>query len=550
MKASDLFVRCLEQENIEYVFGVPGEENADFLLSLDQSPSVRFILTRHEQGAAFMADVYGRLTGNPAVALGTLGPGATNLVTGVANATMDRSPMLVLTGQGDLQSQHKESHQIIDTVAMYRPITKWATAIRHPDDIPEVVRKAVRVARTEKPGAVHVELPEDIAGQQSTTEPLTPRRFRRPRPDDTSIEQAYEMLQSSRRPVIIAGNGTIRRRASCELRRFCERTGIGVISTFMAKGCVDRDAEYCLFTIGLQQRDQLTYHVAESDLVITIGYDMAEYPPRLWNVHREKPNIHIDFLPAEIDAHYHPELELIGDIAHTLELLTERVERSPLSPIDLGPQQQTRQTLLEDFSHYKDDDTEGTIRPQKVLWDVRQALEPSDILLCGVGAHKMWVGRYYHCHEPNTCLISNGFCAMGMPLPGAIAAHLVHPDRHVFGVTGDGDFMMNVHEMETARRLGSDITVMVWEDCDYGLITWKQQTEFGRHMDMTFGNPDWQQLADAFGWQCQIVRRSRDLRAAVDRGIAHRGPSLVVVPIDYRENLLLTERLGKIAGRI
>jgi len=550
MKASDLFIECLEQEQIEYVFGVPGEENADLLLSLNASESIRFILTRHEQGAAFMADVYGRLTGNPAVALGTLGPGATNLVTGVANATMDRSPMLVITGQGDVQSQHKESHQIIDVVAMYGPITKWATSIRHPDNIPEVVRKAVRVCRTEKPGAVHIELPEDIAGQDAIGEPLTPLRFRRPRPDDTAIGQAIEMLQASQRPVIIAGNGTIRRRASSELRRFCERTGIGVISTFMAKGCVDRDADYCLFTIGLQQRDQLSTYVDESDLVITIGYDMAEYPPRLWNSKSEKPILHIDFTPAEIDAHYHPAVELIGDIANTIDLLMQQVNRCALPPLDSARAKETRRTLQEDFAHFRDDDTEGLIRPQKALWDMRQALAPCDILLCGVGAHKMWVGRYFHCHNPNTCLISNGFCSMGMPLPGAIAAHLVHPDRNIFVLTGDGDFLMNVQEMETAKRLDVRITVMIWEDHDYGLITWKQQIEFGRHIDMRFGNPNWPLLAEAFGWQCEMVSRSRDLRAAIDRGLAHYGPSLIVVPIDYRENSLLTERLGAIAGRI
>src|SRR5262245_22036399 len=238
MNAAQLFVRCLEEEQIEYVFGVPGEENAEFIFAIVDSKNIRFILTRHEQAAAFMADVYGRLTGNPAVALGTLGPGATNLVTGVANATMDRSPMLVVTAQGDLQSQHKESHQIINAVDLYRPITKWATAIRHPDDVPEVVLKAVRTARTEKPGAVHIEPSEDIAAEEAKGPPIPPRRFRRPLPDDKCIRQAVEMLQSARRPVIIAGNGTIRRRASCELRRFCERTHIGVINTFMAKGCV------------------------------------------------------------------------------------------------------------------------------------------------------------------------------------------------------------------------------------------------------------------------------------------------------------------------
>jgi acetolactate synthase I/II/III large subunit len=277
---------------------------------------------------------------------------------------------------------------------------------------------------------------------------------------------------------------------------------------------------------------------------------MVEYPPQLWNMRGDKPNIHIDFTPAEIDAYYNPELELIGDIAGALELLTQRIQVAGIPAIDIESQQRTRQRLLADFARYKDDDTDGTIRPQKALWDVRQSLGPRDILLSGVGAHKMWVGRYYHCHEPNTCLISNGLCAMGMPLPGAIAAHLVHPDRKIFIVAGDGDFLMNVHEMETAKRLGSRFTAMIWEDKDYGLITWKQKTQHGHHVDMTFGNPNWQQLADAFGWQCQIVRRSRDLRGAIDRGLDYEDPSLIIVPIDYRENELLTARLGEITGKI
>jgi len=550
MKASDLFVECLERESIEYVFGVPGEENADFLLSLDQSDKIRFILTRHEQGAAFMADAYGRLAGNPAVALGTLGPGATNLVTGVANANMDRSPMIVLTGQGDTQLYHKESHQVIDVVGMFKPITKWAHSIRHPDTIPEVIRKAVRTCRAEKPGAVHVELPEDIAGLQTEARPLQPHRFRRPAPDQKALDAALALLKTSYRPVIIAGNGTIRRRASCELRRLCEKTGIGVVSTFMAKGCVSVDAEYCLYTIGLQQRDQLSYHVAESDQIITIGYDMAEYPPRLWNFHGDKPIIHIDFAPAEIDAHYHPEVELIGDVANILTALNDRLETEGCPTIDLERQRETRRIMQEDFAAHRDDDTQGRIRPQKVLWDVRESMEPKDLLLCGVGAHKMWVGRYFHCYEPNTCLISNGFCSMGMPLPGAIAAHLVHPDRQTIAIAGDGDFLMNVQEMETARRLDSNITMIVWEDRDYGLISWKQDVEFRRHTDMTFGNPRWELLADAFDWQCLIVESSRELRAVLDKARDHRGPSLVVIPIDYEENQLLTERLGRLSSRL
>jgi acetolactate synthase-1/2/3 large subunit len=546
MKASDLLVRCLEREGITHVFGVPGEENADVMMSLRDS-SIRFVLTRHEQGAAFMAEVYGRLTGNPAVCLGTLGPGATNLITGVADANMDRAPLIVLTGQGATTRQHKESHQIMDVVEMYRPVTKWAAAIRHPDSIPEMVRKAVRLARMEKPGAAHLELAEDIAKLESTAQPMEPRRFRRPGPDDTIIDRAFELLSRSKRPVILAGNGAVRRRATKQLRRFCEKTGIGVVNTFMAKGCVDRHAEYCLFTIGLQQKDYPVHAVDEADLVITIGYDLVEYPPRLWNPNGRKTILDIDFLPAEIDAQYHPAVEVIGDIAHALWMLNERVDRQGLPRYDLERQRVWRGRMLEDLAAHQDDDTEGVIRPQKALWDVRQALGSNDILLSGVGAHKMWIARYFHCDEPNTCIIPNGFCAMGLPLPGAIAAHLVHPDRKIFGIAGDGDFLMNVQEMETARRLNADITLMVWEDGGYGLIAWKQDSEFGTHTDLAFGNPNWRELAQAFGWQGQYVTRSRELAPAIRRALEHHGPSLIVIPIDYRENPLLTKRLGDIA---
>lgn len=543
MKASDLLVACLEREGITHIFGVPGEENADFMMSLEGS-SIRFVLTRHEQGAAFMAEVYGRLTGNPAVCLGTLGPGATNLITGVADANMDRAPMLVITGQGAVTRQHKESHQVMDVVEMYRPVTKWAVAIHHPDNIPEIVRKAVRLARSEKPGAVLLELAEDVAKEQTERHPMEPRRFRRSAPDDQVVDEVWAMISAARSPIVIAGNGAIRKRASRELRAFCETTGIGVASTFMGKGSVDRGADYCLFTIGLQQKDYIAHAIDRADLVVTVGYDMVEYPPRLWNPKGDKQIIDIDFLPAEIDANYQPRLELIGDVAASLQALTERALAGPRPGFDFTLQAAMRRRLLEDFAAHAGDDTEGSIRPQKALWDVRQALGPEDILLSGVGAHKMWIGRYYQCDEPNTCLIPNGFCSMGMPLPGAIAASLVHPERKIFGIAGDGDFLMNVQEMETARRLDSDITVMVWEDGGYGLIQWKQQQEFDRHTNLAFGNPDWLGLAKSFGWQGQYVPNARDLAPAIEDALAHRGPSLIVIPVDYRENMLLTERLG------
>jgi acetolactate synthase-1/2/3 large subunit len=547
MKASDLFVKCLEEEGIEYIFGIPGEENADFMISLEKSEKIKFILTRHEQGAAFMAEVYGRLTGNPAGCLGTLGPGATNLITGVADSNMDRSPMLVLTGQGASTRLHKESHQIMDVVKMFEPVTKWAQTILHPNSIPEIIRKAVRLARTEKPGACHIELPEDIAKIDTDSTPLIPRRFRRPVADDKILNQAVEKILKAKRPIIIAGNGCIRKRASKQLRLLCEKTGIGVISTFMAKGCVDMDEDYCLYTIGLQAKDVIACAVDHADLIITIGYDMVEYHPTLWNKEKDKSIIHIDFLPTEIDEYYHPETEVIGDLAHTLWMMNERFDEIDDFDFDFRQQLATRETMQKDLAAHRDDDTEGLIRPQKVLWDVRQVMGAEDILLSDVGAHKMWIARHYQCHEPNTCLIPNGFCSMGFALPGAIAASIVHPDRNILSICGDAGFLMNVQEMETARRLNSNIVVMVWEDHAYGLIAWKQENEFGHHTDLSFGNPNWLELASAFGWHGHKVNNSRDLVSELTAAFKEKGPSLVVVPIDYRENMELTKRLGDIA---
>ncbi len=546
MKASDLFVECLETEGIEYIFGVPGEENADFMMSLEKSEKIRFILTRHEQGAAFMAEVYGRLTGNPAGCLGTLGPGATNLITGVADSNMDRAPLLALTGQGATSRLHKESHQIMDVVAMFEPVTKWATTVYHAGTIPEITRKAVRVARSEKPGAVHIELPEDVAKHDTDARPMTVHRFRRPSPDDKIVNQAFEMIRNAKKPVIIAGNGCIRRRASKQLRTFSEATGIGVLSTFMAKGAVDMDADNCLYTIGLGSKDLPTLVIDEADLVITLGFDMVEYHPLLWNPNSDKRIIHADFLPAEIDQHYHPEVELVGDLAHTLWMLNERVQSGELPSYDLAHQAEMRQRMQAEFAMHAEDDVEGPIRPQKILWDVRQVMGPEDVLLSDVGAHKMWIARHYQCHAPNTCLIPNGFCSMGFALPGVVAADLVFPSKRTMAICGDGGFMMNVQEMETARRLNSNIVVMVWEDGGYGLIAWKQENEFHRHTDLSFDNPDWMQLAEAFGWHGHFVKRSKDLQSTLEAAFNELGPSLVVCEVDYRENPILTKRLGEI----
>lgn len=550
MKASDLMVKCLETEKIEYIFGVPGEENADFMMSLEGSDSIQFVLTRHEQGAAFMAEVYGRLTGHAAACLGTLGPGATNLLTGVADSNMDRAPMLVLTGQGDTARLHKESHQIMNVVEMYKPVTKWATQIVNADTIPEIVRKGVRIARSEKPGAVLLELPEDIAEHETDAVPMTPIRYRRSIAEADVIAEAADLIKQAKRPLILAGNGCVRKRASQELTALCEKTGIGVMNTFMGKGCVDFEKPYSLYTVGLGAKDIVTCAIDAADLVIAIGFDMVEYHPSLWNPSGDKRIVHIDFTQSEIDTHYHPELEVVGDIAHGLAALNTHFSTDENYGFDFSQQAATRAQMAEELAALKDDDTDGLIKPQKILWDTREVMGPEDILLSDVGAHKMWIARHYQCHEPNTCLIPNGFCSMGFALPGAISAALVHPERKILSICGDAGFMMNVQEMETARRLSSNIVVMVWEDNEYGLIAWKQWAHFGHHTPLSFGNPDWMKLAESFGWHGFKAGNSRDFKATLEAAFAAEGPSLLVVPIDYGENKKLTERLGELTCAI
>lgn len=546
MKAAELFIKCLEANHVEYIFGVPGEENADFLMALEDSKSIRFVLTRHEQGAAFMADVYGRLTGKAGVCLGTLGPGATNLVTGVADGNMDRAPMLVITGQGSSTRLHKESHQAMDVVAMFKPITKWAQTIYQPEIIPEVVHKAIRLAQREKPGACHIELPEDVADEQTTGVPFEPEKVRRPVPDDKIVGQVMNILRDAKRPVILAGNGCVRTRTSRQLRRLCDLTGIGVVTTFMGKGCIPRSHPSYLYTVGLQAKDLPNCALDAADVVLCIGYDLVEYHPRLWNQTEGKRIIHIDFLPAEVDNQYRCEKEVVGDLAHTLWMICEQFEKDP--PNYRVPQHEAIRTQMQaDLEEHKDDDTHGTVRPQKVIWDARAVLGPEDILLSDVGAHKMWIARYYHCDEPNTCIISNGFCSMGIALPGAIAAKMVHPERKVLAMCGDGGFMMNVQEMETAARLGANIVVVVWVDNKYGLIEWKQDNEFGRHVDLSFGNPDFAKLAELFGWHGQNVDNAKEFRPALEAAFAANKPALIAVHVDTTENNKLTQRLGKIS---
>jgi len=546
MKTSDLFVKCLENEGIEYIFGVPGEENADFLMSLHESKKIKFILTRHEQGAAFMAESYGKLTGKLSCCLSTLGPGATNLLTGVADANMDHSPILVITGQGSSDRLHKESHQILDVCNMFKSVTKWTTSIRNPKTIPEIVRKAVRLATLEKPGAVHIELPEDISKLDVNAKPLKSFPYRRSIAEDDIIYKAFKLMIEAKSPILIAGNGAIRKRSSRQLRDFCERTNIPVVTTFMGKGAVDCNSEYYLSTVGLGAIDFGDIAIKDSDLVITLGYDMVEYHPKLWNRNSKSKIIHIDFEAAEIDEHYIPQVEVVGDLAHSLSVLNKIIDREGIKPYALQNVKKLRNELKVDNEKYKDDKQKGLIKPQKFLYDLRNFLSKNDILISDVGAHKMWIARHYPCYEPNTCIIPNGFCSMGYALPAAIAASLSNNKKKIFAICGDAGFLMNLQEMETAKRMRSDFVAIIWEDKSYGLIKWKQQAEFGKSTDLDFDNPQWEQLAQSFNWNYIYENDSSKITKRLNETEGLKGPTLFVIPIDYSENEKLTDFLGSL----
>ena len=556
--AAALLVECLAAEGCEYVFSVPGEETMDVLEALSEQGSVRHVTTRHEQGAAFMADVYGRLTGRAAVAMATLGPGATNLVTGIADAFLDHAPMVAITGQTGLDKLHKEAHQFVDIVRMLEPVTKWNQRVERPAAVPEIVRKAFRIAQLEKPGPTHVELPEDIAAMTvaDDAQPLDPTLAYFPEPTDEAISHAARLLAASNRPLVLAGNGIIRQQASEALRELAVGLHLPVAETFMGKGVMDDRSHLSLMAVGLQARDHVLSGFDRADLVLSIGYDLVEYAPARWNPDGRKRIIHIDTQPAEVDAFYQPEVELVGDIDGTLRRLLAAVLPHGIGGRDASARHASRETLvhqdlrtalLADLQAYESDDG-WPIKPQKALVDLRRALGPKDIVVSDVGAHKIWVARLYQAYEPNTVIISNGFAAMGISLPGAIAAKLVHPDRRVVALCGDGGFLMNAQELETARRIGANITVVVWRDDGYGLIDWKQRTEFGRPFGVEFSNPDLVAFAESFGMAAFRPATSADLYPTLMRAIEHDGLSLVDVPIDYRENLRLTERLGALAA--
>lgn len=543
MKASELLIRCLENEGVRYVFGVPGEENLDVMDALLDS-SISFVVTRHEQGAAFMADVQGRLTGKAGVCLSTLGPGATNLLTGVADAYLDRAPLVALTAQVSLDRMHKESHQSIDVRSMFRSVTKWNAEIFRPHIIPEAVRKAFKVAETEKPGATHLELPEDVAAQDLTdpdlVEPLLVQHPVLPEPVPVQVARAVDIIGKSTRPVLLAGNGIVRGAATEAVRRFARRFGVPVIHTFMAKGVIPDSDPLSLYTIGLQMQDYAARVLAESDLVIAVGYDPVEYAPCFWNPDRHKPIVHVDVAPAEVDAHYVVGVGVVGNIALSIDLIGQSLHSFPAA---WG--RHCRQTIQEGFDGEHSASRIWPMRPQHIVSELRAALKPDALVICDVGAHKLWMARMFPCEQPNTCIISNGFASMGIGLPGAVAAQLLYPDRQVVAVTGDAGFLMNSQELETAVRLGLPIVILIWRDDGYGVIRWKQQVRFHRTSGVEFNNPDFVAYAKSFGAAGFRVEGPSELGAVMKVALTCGRPAVIDCPVDYSENLRLSDRLRK-----
>ena len=491
-----------------------------------------------------MVDVQGRLTGKASVCMSTLGPGATNLLTGVADANMDRAPLVAITGQAGTERFHKESHQYLDLISLYRPAVKWNAQLIRPQVVPEAVRKAFKVAQTEKPGATHLDLPEDVAEAHAPSgiEPLLAQQPFPTEPLDHQIERAAKIISEARSPIVLSGNGVARGRASEALRNFTDALGIPVVETFMGKGSLPDAHPLCLGTVGLQEHDYVSCGLDRADAVICIGYDLVEYAPERWNPRHDKRIVHIDPSPAEVDAAYQVAVGVQGAIAESLTRITERTSARSNSASNPGGGA-LKEMIQKEFRAEAESDS-FPLKPQRVVRALRQVLGDSDILISDVGAHKLWIARMYPCAAPNTCIISNGFASMGIALPGAIGAKLVYPDRRVLAACGDGGFLMSAQELETAVRAGTQVVVLIFEDSGYGVIRWKQPKRYGRSAFVNFGNPDFVALAQSFGCRGYRVTAAEELQPILEEAFRQRVPAVVACPVDYDENLRLTEKLG------
>jgi acetolactate synthase-1/2/3 large subunit len=565
--AAELLVDCLVNEGVEYVFGIPGEENIHFTAALDAS-RIRYVLVRHEQAASFMAEMYGRLTGRAGVCSATLGPGAINLQLGTADATTNSTPLVAISAQVGLDRIYKESHQSVDLVSLFQPITKWADLVHGPAAIPEMVRKAFKIAQTERPGAVYLAVPEDV---ESAPAPAgaAPLRVNVVRPDEPSAAQvarAVDALATVQRPIVLAGHGAARADASAALARFSDALGLPVATTFHGKGVFADDHPRALGAVGFMRHDYVNFGFDAADAIISVGYELQEFDPGRINPDGDKRIIHIHRFPAEVDDHYDVAVGLHGDISRSLDVLREALSqaertfddggatetyRGPRSGrgSDAGYAEPTKISgLLRDELERGRADTSVPLKPQRVVADTRAALDRSDIVLADTGAVKMWMARLYPTYEPNTCLVSNGLSTMAFALPGAIAAKLAYPERRVLAAVGDGAFLMHSQEIETAVREGIPLTVLIWVDDAYGLIEWKMDLELGESSHVRFANPDFVAYARSFGANGYQVTAADELLPMLRRALADDTVSVIACPVDYAENVRLTDELGELSG--
>ncbi len=531
MKASDLFIKALEAEDVHYVFGIPGEENLDLLNSLKDSP-IKLILTRHEQAAGFMAATYGRLTGKAGVCISTLGPGATNLVTAAAYAQLGAMPMLMITGQKPIKSSKQGKFQIVDIVDMMKPLTKYTRQIASANNIPSRIREAFRLAEEERPGAVHLELPEDIASELTSTEIIEKTWYRRPLAEDKSIAQAVEMIHQAKRPLLLLGAGANRKHSSKMLREFIDSTGIYFISTQMGKGVIDERHPHFLGNAALSANDFLHRAISHTDLIINVGHDVVEKPPFFMQQGGFKV-IHVNYLTAAVDPVYYPQIGVIGDIAHSIFQFREKVARQShwnFSYFELI-KEATEQHLLEGIS-----DNRFPLYPQRLVHDIRLAMPDDGIIALDNGVYKIWFARNYKAYGPNTVLLDNALASMGAGLPSAIAARIVFPNRKILAICGDGGFMMNSQEMETAVRLGIDLVIIVLRDNGYGMVKWKQVNMGFSDFGLDIGNPNFVAYAESYGAYGHRIHEAEELIPLVEQCFKTSGIHLIEVPVDYSDN--------------
>jgi acetolactate synthase-1/2/3 large subunit len=545
MNAAELMVRCLEHEGVTCVFGIPGEENIHFTDALVKS-SIRYVLVRHEQAASFMAEIHGRLTGQAGVCSATLGPGAINLMLGVADATTNSTPVVAISAQVGLNRIYKESHQSVDLVSMFAPITKWASMVPAPAALPEMVRKAFKLAQTERPGAVYLAVPEDVESAPAA-EDLRPLDVNIPRPDEPSaaqIRRAADVLDGAVRPIVLAGHGAARAGAAEALMRFSTSLGLPVATTFHGKGVFPDDHPHALGAVGFMRHDYVNFGFDEADVIVCVGYELQEFDPVRINPSGDKRILHVSRVPAEVDNHYDVEVGLQADLSHTLDALAAATSKR-FEPAASG--ERIRRLLALELARGGVDER-FPLTPQRVVADTRAALGRGDIVLADTGAVKMWMARLYPTYEPNTCLISNGLSTMAFALPGAIGAKLAFPERRVLAAVGDGAFLMNCQEMETAVRERIPLTVLIWQDDAYGLIKWKMDMELGHDVAVSFSNPDFVAFAESFGARGYRVKAAGELLPMLKEGLAADGVSVIACPVDYDQNLQLTRELGELSG--